>query len=124
MVRVFCILRRKKLKKIHNKQQIKELSIYPIEVLATIKDIVLVLDESYGKDRDIEINLGGYVLIVETAADIKELKDNILKGMVAEYTDIIRCGEGVNYTSSLFLVSNDYSIVVIATYELSKFLIE
>ena len=47
-----------------------------------------------------------------------------LKGLVAEYTDIIECSEGVNWTSSLFLLSSDFSIVVITTEELSKFLLK
>ena len=55
---------------------------------------------------------------------IKVSNKQKLKGIIAEYTDIIECSEGVNYTFSLFLVSNYYSIVVIETYELSKLLIE
>ena len=33
-----------------------------------------------------------------------------MEGLVSEYTDIIECSEGVNLTSSLFLLSSDYSI--------------
>lgn len=35
------------------------------------------------------------------------LKEDILKDTIAEYTDIIKCSEGVNYTASLFLLSSD-----------------
>ena len=48
----------------------------------------------------------------------------MLKDIVPEYTDEIICSEGVNYTSSLFLLYNDFSIVVIAEEELSKLLLD
>ncbi|XZK75010.1 hypothetical protein ACSXCI_14710 [Clostridium perfringens] len=43
----------------------------------------------------------------------------MLKDILSEYTDEIICSEGVNYTSSLVLISSDFS-VVIADEELSK----
>lgn len=86
--------------------------------------MITVLDENYGTDRDIEADLGGYILIVENIVDIEILKQNKLQGLVPEYTDIIECSEGVNWTSSLFLISSDFLIVVVTTEELSKFLLE
>lgn len=68
--------------------------------------------------------MGGYVLIEENIADIEILKQYKLQGLIPEYTDIIECSEGVNWTSSLFLLSSDFSIVVVITEELSKFLLE
>ena len=47
-----------------------------------------------------------------------------LKGLVSEYTDIVECSEGVNWTSSLFLLSSDFAIVVVTIEELSKNLLE
>jgi hypothetical protein len=52
------------------------------------------------------------------------MKQDKLQGLIPEYTDIIECSEGVNWTSSLFLLSSDFAIVVVTTEELSKFLIE
>lgn len=89
-----------------------------------IKNVIAILDINYGINRDIQNDLGGYVVIVENIVDIEILKQGKLKGLVAEYTDIIECSEGVNWTSSLFLLSSDFSIVVIITEELSKFLLE
>ena len=83
-----------------------------------------MLDENYGVERNIKVDLGGYVVIAENIIDIEILKQDKLKGLVAEYTDIIECSEGVNWTSSLFLLSSDFSIVVVTTEELSKFLLE
>ena len=80
-----------------------------------MKVTIDILNENYGADRDIESDLGGYVVIAENIVDIEILKQDKLKGLVPEYTDIIECSEGVNWTSSLFLLSSDFSIVVITT---------
>ena len=112
------------MKAIYSKEQLKELKSYPVEVINNISDIIDVLDENYGVERNIKADLGGYVLIVENIVDIEILKQDKLKGLRAEYTDMIECSEGVNWTSSLFLLSSDFSIVVITTEELSKFLLK
>ena len=112
------------MKAIYSKEQLKELKSYPVEVINNISDIIDVLDENYGVERNIKADLGGYVLIAENIVDIEILKQDKLKGLVAEYTDIIECSEGVNWTSSLFLLSSDYAILVVTTEELSKFLLE
>ena len=112
------------MKAIYSKEQLKELKSYPVEVINNISDIIDVLDENYGVERNIKADLGGYVLIAENIVDIEILKQDKLKGLVEEYTDIIECSEGVNWTSSLFLLSSDFSIVVVTTEELSKFLLE
>ena len=51
--------------------------------------------------------------------DIEILKQDKLQGLIPEYTDVIECSEGVNWTYSLFLLSSDYAIVVVCTEELS-----
>ena len=112
------------MKAIYSKEQLKELKSYPVEVINNISDIIDVLDENYGVERNIKADLGGYVLISENIVDIEILKQNKLKAVVAEYTDIIECSGGVNWTSSLFLLSSDYAILVVTTEELSKFLLE
>ena len=112
------------MKAIYSKEQLKELKSYPVEVINNISDIIEVLDENYGVERNIKADLGGYVLIVENIVDIEILKQDKLKGLIAEYTDMIECSEGVNWTSSLFLLSSDYAILVVTTEELSKFLLE
>ena len=112
------------MKAIYSKEQLKELKSYPVEVINNISDIIDVLDENYGVERNIKADLDGYVLIAENIVDIEILKQSKLKAVVAEYTDVIECSEGVNWTSSLFLLSSDYAIVVVTTEELSKFLLE
>ena len=112
------------MKAIYSKDQLKELKSYPVEVINNISDIIDVLDENYGVERNIKADLGGYVLIVENIVDIEILKQDKLKGLIAEYTDMMECSEGVIWTSSLFLLSSVYSIFVVTTEELSKHLSE
>lgn len=52
------------------------------------------------------------------------IKQDRLKDIIAEYTDLIECEEEVNYTFSLFLLSSYFLIVVVTTQELSKSLLE
>ena len=105
------------------KEQLKQLKKYKIEVIKSIHDTVNILEKNYGI-RDVEQDLGGYVVIAENIVDMEILKQDKLQGLVPEYTDIVECSEGVDWTSSLFLFSSDYAIVVVTTEELSKFLIE
>ena len=112
------------MKKIYKKSQLLEVNDIPLEVIEGIKATIDVLNENYGANRDIESDLGGYVVIAENIVDIEILKQDKLQGLIPKYTDIIECSEGVNWTSSLFLLSSDFSIVVVTTEELSKFLLE
>lgn len=95
-----------------------------VNIRSVIEENLNILDDSYGGDRDIEADLGGYVVIAENIEDIEILKQDKLQGLIPEYTDIIECSEGVNWTSSLFLISSDYSIIVVTTEEVYKFLLE
>ena len=109
--------------KIYSLKDKSEIVKYPVEVINNLISTIALLDKNYGEERDINNDLGGYVVIVENIVDIEMLKKGKLKGLVAEYTDIIECSEGVNWTSSLFLLSSDFSIVVVTPEELSKFLL-
>lgn len=109
------------MRKIYKKIQ---LSKYPRKVIKSISETVSITNDNYGEKRDAENDLGGYILIAENIVDIEILKQDKLKSLIPEYTDVIKCSEGVNWTSSLFLLSSDFSIVVICTEELSKFLLE
>ena len=112
------------MRKIYLVVELQEVREYPIEAIESIRETIGVLEENYGADRYIEADLGGYIVIAENIVDIEVLKQDKLKGLIPEYTDVIECSEGVNWTSSLFLLSSDYAIVVVTTEELSKFLLE
>ena len=112
------------MRKIYLKEKLIELNRYPMKVISNISGIIDILNENYWKNRDVDRDLGVYVLVIESVQDVTELKNGMLKDILSEYTDEIICSEGVNYTSSLFLLSSDFSVVVIADEELSKFTLD
>ena len=112
------------MKKIYKKSQLLEVNDIPLEVIEGIKATIDVLNENYGANRDIESDLGGYVVIAENIVDIEILKQDKLQGLIPEYADMIECSRGINYYSILYILSSDVSIVVVCTEELSKLLIE
>ena len=112
------------MKKIYKESQLLEVNNIPVEVIESIKVTIDILNENYVEDRDIESDLGGYIVVAENIVDIQILKQDKLQGLIPEYTDIIECSEGVNWTSSLFLLSSDFVIVVVCTEDISKFLLE
>ena len=112
------------MKKVYKESQLNELNNIPVEVIESIKVTIDILNENYGENRDIEADLGGYVFIAENIVDIEILKQDKLQGLVPEYTDVIEVMNGENYTSSLYLLSSDFEIVVVTTEELSKFLLK
>ncbi|MDU2156819.1 hypothetical protein [Clostridium sp.] len=93
-------------------------------VIITIEDQLNILDKNYGAERSIDLDLGGYVVILETKDDVIESKENIVKDIIPEYVDNIECEGGKQYCLSLFLLSSDYAVVVVATKELMDILIE
>ena len=112
------------MKKVYKESQLLDVNNIPLEVIESIKVTLDILNENYGENRNIEDDLGGYVVIAENIVDIEILKQDRLQGLIPEYTDIIKSSEGVNWTSSLLLLSSDYAIIVVCTEELSKFLLE
>lgn len=95
-----------------------------VNVTKAIEDQLNVLDESYGAERNIHLDLGGYVLLLETKDDVIEAKENILKDIIPEYIDDIEYEGGKQYCLSLFLLSSDYAVIVVATKELMDVLVE
>lgn len=93
-------------------------------VISVIEEQINILDESYGAKRNIDADLGGYILVLETKEDVIEAKENILKGIIAEYVDDIESEGGKQYCLSLFLLSSDYAVIVVATKELMDIVIE
>ena len=112
------------MKKVYKESQLLEVNNISSEVIESIRETIDVLNENYGADRDLEADLGGYIVIAENIVDIEILKQGKLQGLIPEYTDVIEVVNGENYASSLYILSSDYAIVVITTEELSKLLLE
>ncbi|WP_242976801.1 hypothetical protein [Clostridium sp. 3-3] len=93
----------------------------PVEVQDVIKGILEILDSEYGTDKDKYVDDGGYVIVVESIEDFKEIqkKTNIdVNDVIVEYVDKILCADGKVYTNSLVLCNNDYSIPLIMPFEI------
>lgn len=111
--------------KLYKKEQVEELKEkYSKEMLEEAEEIITLLDDNYGANREIDKDLGGYIALLESKEDVAEIKANSIRGLLPDYTDIIKSYDGINYYSSLFLLSDDYSIVVFSTKELHEILIE
>ena len=112
------------MKKVYKENQLLEVNNIPSEVIKSIKVTIDILNENYVEDRDVESDLGGYVVIAENIVDMEILKQDKLQGLIPEYADMIECSRGINYNSILYILSSDFAIVVVTTEELSKFLLE
>lgn len=104
------------------KEDLKVLSEYPKEVVENVDNIINILDENYGFNRKLTDD-GGYVCIIEDIKEIEYLKTNILKGLLEEFSDIIHEDEDNIYSSSLYVLSSDYSLTVISKNEETEYLL-
>ena len=67
------------MKKIYKESQLLEVNNIPSEVIESIKATIDILNENYGENRDIEAELGGYVVIAENIVDIEIMKQDKLQ---------------------------------------------
>lgn len=74
------------MRKTYKKIQLLELSKYPRKAIKSIRETVFIINDNYGEKRDIENDLGGYVVIAENIVDIEILKQNNLKVLI-KYID-------------------------------------
>ena len=98
------------------KEDLKLLSAYPKEVVENVDDVITILNESYGDNRK-STDDGGYVCVIEDIKEVEYLKVNVLKGLVEEFSDVIYEDNVDKYSSTLYLLSSDYSITVITKNE-------
>ncbi len=92
----------------------------PTEIVTKCLEVVNILDDSYGSDRDVDTDMGGFVAIIENLEDINILAtDNYLDLTedVVEDIEIITI-EDKTYISILYMLSSDYGINVIVDKEI------
>ncbi|MGV8980530.1 hypothetical protein [Clostridium sp.] len=106
--------------KIAHKRDEGVLKHLPAEVAARAFEIATILDDNYGDTRNGYHDLGGYVIVAEIAEDVETIKELIDFGYtLPEYVDLIACLNGESYTSSLMLLSSDYSINLLIPHSLT-----
>lgn len=84
-------------------------------VLVQVRAILAVLDEEYGENRNIQKDLGGFVLLCDSDTTVEELEEVVnLSYDLYEWADEIET-YNETYVMALYLLSNDYSVVTITT---------
>lgn len=104
------------MKKIWTKAQCHELMGLPPPVHAKIEETVAILNFYYGENRDVDKNLGGYVLLIESENNFESLKaifHEEIENLTAEYVDIISCENTSAYVCAQIVLSDDYSVVML-----------
>lgn len=104
--------------KLWRKEELNLLSVHPKEVVENVDNVITILNESYGDNRK-STDDGGYVCVIEEIEEVEYLKVNILKGLVEEFSDVIYEDNFDKYSSTLYLLSSDYSITVITKNEVT-----
>ena len=87
------------------------LSIPMLDENAKIKllEYASILSTEYGADRDLDKNLGGYILYAIKGTDSKEIKAFFdYTDKTAEYVDIYE-----NILTAVYILSSDYGVVII-----------
>ena len=111
--------------KIWKEEQLNLLEGYPREAVNSVNETIGILNDNYGVDRDVDTNLGGYIQVIESLEELKLLKDGILQDSVEEYSDEICITEnGYVYSSTLYIASSDYNVMVITKNEITDELLK
>jgi len=105
------------MKKLGYKRDLKEIEYIADEVVSVILEVLTILDEEYGDERDVDSDFGGYILILESVDDLGKLSEIYLdvETLIPEYCDVINSSNG-DYTNSLILINSEYSITLIMPY--------
>ena len=68
-----------------------------------------ILTEEYGADRDVDANLGGYILYATDGTDTEEIKAVFdYSVLLPEYVDICE-----KVCVAVFVISDDYGVVIV-----------
>lgn len=87
-----------------------------------------ILDNCYGEERDLEKDLGGYMVIFYGDIEVAQneykqiLRHHYLKENEFEYEEIYRTiAENESIAVRLYLCSSDYSVVMVNISDIKKF---
>lgn len=113
------------MRKLWKLEQIEELkSKYSKEVLQNIEEVITILNQNYGGEfRNVDEDLGGYVILIDNEEEVNSIQSEILKGVIPEFTDEIIAENGERYYITLFLLSSNYSVMIYSNKELHELLL-
>lgn len=73
------------MKKVYRLEQLEELKQkYTKEVVQSIEEIEIKINENYRVDRDVDKDLEGYFAVLESGEDIQSIKTKVLKGQLMD----------------------------------------
>ena len=110
------------MKKISKKADCERLAGLPPPVQFEIEKTVALLNYYYGENRNADKDLGGYVVLIEDEQDFAEVEKIFfckINDVIPEWVNIIECQGKEAYTSSLCLISCDFSVVLIIPYSMT-----
>ncbi len=110
------------MRKIGAKSDCEKLLGLPPPLYQRIEETIALLNYHYGENRNIDKDLGGYVLIIDDKQDFDEFKkifSEEISNVTVEYSDIIFEEDKPTHTASLLLVSSDFSILLVIPYSLT-----
>lgn len=89
----------------------------PPTVQSMVTNVLSILDDAYGINRDLKKDLGGYVVLLESTNDIESFKDTInvnLETAIFEYVDAV-----AGYLGCLLLLGSDYHLYIVLPYSIA-----
>lgn len=88
----------------------------PDKVLDTLEERLVILDEWYGADRDWKKDMGGFGVIVYPGTTQNEMRGWMQRHHISEndyeYVDDLCTVGGLSWKERLFMLNNDYGIVM------------
>lgn len=99
--------------RLKNQADAKRVKDWDERVMVQVRAVLAILDESYGKDRNIQTDLGGFVLLCDRDTTAEELNETVnISYDLYEWTDKIETDDE-NYVIAHYLLSSDYSVVTV-----------
>lgn len=88
----------------------------PTEVYQHCFDILTVLDDEYGCDRNIELDLGGFLTILYEPIEFIEFELNNLN-LLEDIPEVIESftTESETFCSVIYLLNSDFSVTIVAS---------
>ena len=94
----------------------------PIEVQNVLEENLNTLDSEYGKERDIDGDLGGYILVAETEVDVAMMAVELgvdLEDAIPEFLNVIEIAGAESYTHTMLMANSDFVMMLVIPYGLT-----
>jgi hypothetical protein len=99
---------------IGHKRDVHLMESLPNEVSEGILNLVSMLDNRYGDKRNLDVDDGGYALILESKEDLPSLKEIEIDiyDEVFEYVKRVPCDDSEDWVNALVLFNNEFGVSI------------